>query len=555
MAINRNRISPTIRDMLDRSKPGNTVQRLGLDVTRKKVPADYLELATYIRNDSDKHVFVPDTCFFTAHEIPRKFWDAILSKRVAITTPVRHELEPWSSKPNYNKDMVQWVEAISADGPVVLADGEHWGSDRLLARHYYTTLLSSRKDRAVELAHDFVVTNGHTPSKTELRKLLQINFADRELMMVIKAVESGCNANWWTDEDLVTAALQIAVCSGCSTSILTRDRDVFDQFARLCSLINMDYQAFMFGERFKADPTGFQSLPCPRDSVTEMYFDVENSVLLRKPVRADQFTEWVLPQTYSAVQVSCVLFGGPANEMTMQVLKYDAEAEMDRLMATKGNTLGWNVDLSDDRNCRVTGLPETIDSSREFIFVGKDNWKPGHRTTMRWAELDCYHSIHEVGMYIRNDRNSVVVPINENDSVAELTRKFISALAPFAPPLSSGPHLPLRRLVAASADKIGDAIGARTLAKAFEDLADGLLNGKIPVDADEIDKAVSEVKRTAFEAVSPDFSDAWNTVYEDKILPYISLLFIEGALKTGQEFADVFRAVSYGFEPSGSNAG
>jgi len=434
MGVNRNKISPTIRDLLERSELGIRVQRLGIDVTGKKVPTDYDTLASNFHTDSESHVFVPDTCFFTAHEIPARFWEAILAKRVAITDSVNRELQPWFSNPRCNADVVTQIKGLSSNGPVFPAEGPEWGPHRLLARQYYTTLLSSRKDRAIELVREFTASRGHAPSKDELQQLLQSHFVDRELKTAMKAVERGCDINWWTDEYLVVSALQIAVMTGVSTSIMTRDRDVLDQFARLCALLNMDYQAFMFGQRLTADPSAFPCLPCPKDQVTETFFDVPNSSLLKKPVAAEQFTEWVLPTDYRAVQVSCVLLGGPANELTAQVITYHAEEQMDHLMVTKGRTFGWNVELSGDRNCRVTGLPETIRSNREFIFVGKDRWKPGPGTPMRCAELDCYHAIHEVGTYTRVDRENTMISIHENDSVERLTKQLVAALEPFVPP-------------------------------------------------------------------------------------------------------------------------
>ena len=554
MGVNRNKISPTIRDLLERSEPGIRVQRLGLDVTCKKVATDYETLASNFLTDPESHVFVPDTCFFTAHEIPTRFWEAILAKRVAITDSVNRELQPWLSNPRCNADVVTHIKGLSSNGPVVPAEGPEWGSHRLLTRQYYTTLLSSRKDRAIELVKEFTTRHGHAPSKVEQQQLLQSNFVDRELKTALKAVERGCDISWWTDEYLVASALQIAAMSGVSTSILTRDRDVLDQFARLCALVNMDYQAFMFGERFTADPSEFPCLPCPRDSVIETFFDIPSSALLKKPVAAEQFTEWVLPNDYRPVHVSCVLLGGPANELTAQVITYNAEEQMDQLMVTKGKTLGWNVELSGDRNCRVTGLPETIESNREFIFVGKDRWKPGPGTPMRWAELDCYHAIHEVGKYTRIDRKVALIPVLESDSVEQMAKQFVAALAPFVPARPSGPHSRFCEHVTAWGDEIGDPVGAKCLAKVFAGLADDLLLGAIPIDANEIAKAVTKVTHTAFHMIPPDYLVEWTAIYKERISPYINLVLSNPAPKTRIQYADVFRAVSYGLELSAVKA-
>ena len=83
MPVNRNKITPTIPDMFDRSQVGWALNRLGFDVTRTKVPTDYDSLAHAIGSDPEEHVFLPDTCFFTAHEIPDMFWEALLGKHIA----------------------------------------------------------------------------------------------------------------------------------------------------------------------------------------------------------------------------------------------------------------------------------------------------------------------------------------------------------------------------------------------------------------------------------------------------------------------------------------
>lgn len=175
-----------------------------LHVTNQKISVDYESMAEFIDSYFEDHVFVPDTCFFTAHEIPDRYWKFLMSKRIAITEGVLKELGPWKSKPNYNKDVVPFIAEIeNSDGPpFVQADGPNWGSYWNLAYHYYTTLLTSRKDRVLFLLIDFEEENGRKPTDDELNNLIKELGSDRDVNLLRKAAKSGFNQNWWTDESL-----------------------------------------------------------------------------------------------------------------------------------------------------------------------------------------------------------------------------------------------------------------------------------------------------------------------------------------------------------------
>jgi hypothetical protein len=409
MATNSKNISPTIRHILGQSQVKWVPKRLQFDVTKEKIPTDYRNIADQIRCNLDDHVFVPDTCFFTAHDIPDTFWDSILTKKIAITSSIFEELKPWMQNPKYNRQMVPYVTKSqdSDSSPVVAGDApEAWGRYWTMAMHYYATLLSSRKDMAFDLIAESEARKGRRLTTDEIRRLLQRNYLDRDLKMVLKAVEKGRDANWWTDEKLVTVALQIGILTGQSTSILTRDRDVLEQFERLCVLVNIDYQAYRFGLEFEANRDRFKCIPMPNDALSEEYMVTSESLLVRKPVQPDDFVEWVLPSSFHPVTVSCILFGGPPNEMTVQVISYSGEQEIGGLMRTKGKTLGRSVELPGDLNCHVTGFWNSIPTPRQFVIVGRDRLRsapPG--TTLQWARLDYEHSVTNFGLYNQQPRS------------------------------------------------------------------------------------------------------------------------------------------------------
>lgn len=276
MSINPKKITPTIRDMFDRARLGWAPKRLQFIVPQEKIPSDYCDIAEVIKLDPNDHVFVPDTCFFTAHEIPDHFWDSLLTKRIAITSSVFRELIPWMKSPKYNERMVPLIsksQDLDNPPPVIPADPPAiWGRYWTLALCYYSTLLSSRKDRAFDLIDELERREGRPLKVEESRRLIQQNCSDREIKMVMKALERGRDANWWTDELLVTVALQICIYTGQPTSILTRDRDVLDQFVKLCSLVSKDYQAYQFGRSFGAYRDRFNCVPIPNDEISEAYF-------------------------------------------------------------------------------------------------------------------------------------------------------------------------------------------------------------------------------------------------------------------------------------------
>ena len=129
MSINPRNINTTTRDLLNRVRDGSGVHRLCLHLTQQKQPANYDILARNIASDHQDHVFVPDTCFFTRHEIPDTFWQALMTKRIAITTAVFNELGAWMSSPHYDHKMASYVAAVTGtEGPpIVRADGPELG--------------------------------------------------------------------------------------------------------------------------------------------------------------------------------------------------------------------------------------------------------------------------------------------------------------------------------------------------------------------------------------------------------------------------------------------
>ncbi|MBI2806788.1 MAG: hypothetical protein HYX68_17555 [Planctomycetes bacterium] len=307
------------------------------------------------------------------------------------------ELAGWLMAPCRHSRLWRLVVSARLDrhGPVWIDCPERWPQDHLLGIAYYSNLLAERKRRARDLALQLEQKLSRTPTDDELNGLFQKGWARRDFHVVRSgAKELRTGGNVFTDEHLVVTACAVGLFTGNDTVVLTRDRGVFDQFAKLTSLLTMHYQGMRFAEAYAAYRSSFEITPMPIGNPDiDAFFVAENSFLVRKPVALEQFVDWLLPHESVPVGLHCILLGGEADSFSLDHCFLEAERDMDRIIRMKGRTRGWNTDRIRGRNCHATGFPRGIPNPRHFVAVVQDREIYLPDGTLAFPKLDIAHTV------------------------------------------------------------------------------------------------------------------------------------------------------------------
>lgn len=378
MPAHKRKINPTIRHILESPCLYKTVQRLDLSLTPEILTIDHDDLATILGSWSNQDaMFFTDTCFLNGPELPDAIWDPILASRLVISPYIWREIGEWVEDPYRNKRAAAAIRTATrgdANG-VILDHLVEIDQDMRDGREYYVTLLGYRKSRVRDLMQNFEMQRGRKPDDTELTRLFNQNSQPKDYQLLRKGKEDieRCS-HFFSDEDLIVTAGIAAISDGSHTVILTRDKDVLEQFSKFVRLITPQYSAMLFAEKFAAEQAAFVRHPLPVGVPTiECYFDTAETFLVQKPVdNPDQFMGWVLPREYQQVRFSCILLGGNHPELKFSMISFNAERDMQRLMQTKGKTFGLNTDRLNGRNCHVTGYPIGIPDPRKYVVIGRD---------------------------------------------------------------------------------------------------------------------------------------------------------------------------------------
>lgn len=274
-----------------------------------------------------------------------------------------------------------------------LDEDANWGVPCGVFRSWYVNVLAEKKRRAQSCFDEFVKSHGRPHTSEEINRLFQKLGKERDFHIYRKGhSEISAGKNVFTDEELVATAAMVTLSAGRNTTILTRDHDVLEQFYKLTGLLTIHFQAALFAKRWVEAPNLFQSQPMPDSDELQHYFNVENSMLIRKPVQPDFFLTWLLPSHADFLRMQCVLFAGQNDAMTITPLTYICEKRMIKLVEAKGNSLGLHTDLLNGRNCHVTGFPVGIDDPRQFVIVCKDHVLEAPDSPYRFPLLDLTHA-------------------------------------------------------------------------------------------------------------------------------------------------------------------
>lgn len=268
-------------------------------------------------------------------------WPALLDRErgVYVVPGVRIELEPWRKR---NPSFVGSTAVEENRPPLEFLDLPPEGSERK-ALVYYTSLLLQRRHAFRYYAANFERIERRVPDTAEVVAGVQKLYGPRALLMAYKNGTVVVPDRRATDEYLVCAAAIHGLKTGEPTIVLTRDKDVFEQFYKLWWVLDTQYRSMLMADAYASDPLRYPHLPIPQTMVTsnQFHFDEDAFLLEFGGMRMDEF----LPKHHTFVSQECWLLTSSVTR-----LMFGAEREMQRLWEIKGETGGLVSDRLSGRN-------------------------------------------------------------------------------------------------------------------------------------------------------------------------------------------------------------
>lgn len=342
----------------------------------EKRQISYSGLANSIRLSAlPSTTFFLDTCFINAHQVPNDVWNSLDSHHTILSPGVLLELREWLDGPFRNGCFHERVRATMAGKPssVQLLDTSHYSSVVQSAAKYYVRLLCVRKALGAIEKQRFTAEHGREPSDDELANRCRRIVGDRGWPLAEKGMSEGTRINFGTDEELVVWAVLFAVLTGHETVILTRDRDVLEQFYKMVYLLDTHYRSCLIARELERNPQGFDDVQIHASDDARFLWEIveeKDARLLEMPYRFDQI---VLPTHFRPVSVQCWLLGGDPCRMSFARLPFLAEREMECVIYAKGATNGLNTALLNGLNCHRCFAPYIHSIPAAWFLVGRDH--------------------------------------------------------------------------------------------------------------------------------------------------------------------------------------
>lgn len=333
-------------------------------------------------------VYFLDTCFLTDHDIPEVFWDALRTRRVAITPGILHELRGWISSPSCNqcfhKDVVAALRRESRC--VDLIQPVFFDFNMRETVTYYTRLLGLRKHYPCMVRKTFEEL-GEPFTDEDVERVCRKDLQDRGWRMAKKAMADYGKPNLLADEELVAWAILYAIATGRETTILTRDSDVMEQFYKAIYLLDTHYRGMLIADHYSLHPWTFEhrTLSDEERRWMSMAFRGDDDTLIRLP---RDYESTLLPPTVLSVMVYCWLFRGRPPEIHIDGLTFGAETAMARLLDVKAITRGLNTNLLQGRNCHVCVAPKHQHIYGGWGIISDDVQQEWQGTKISVADMD-----------------------------------------------------------------------------------------------------------------------------------------------------------------------
>jgi hypothetical protein len=354
------------------------IPRLGCGLPSEKLDVSTTQLAAILRTfPQPQAIIFPDTNFFS-RKIDKSIWDAVLTRRVAITPLVWQELQPWLKNPHYNHEIRDVVlearESFDAsqrcsdhlirnpgNAPLhqriifldVSDDFTKYGYD------HYLSMLKVRKLVGREIDAELRAKHGQSYTKSQFNAACQQRFGERGFRVAKDALDKIDSPTFFADEQLIVMAAQTAVLSGQETFLLTWDTGVQEQYFKLHHLLIGDWCACCAGYAADAFP---ETLPLRRTVVPpDRRDDPTNPVcgdeIITAMISQKDFQSEILVQDFSPVCTYCLLIGGDSNGLKVSEFAFCLEGQLTTVLEVKSLTNGQNTPSHGSRNCHVSGGP------------------------------------------------------------------------------------------------------------------------------------------------------------------------------------------------------
>jgi hypothetical protein len=337
----------------------------------------------------DTVFFVDANIFFNDSHAPA--WDALLQRRVAVTPRVLGELtQSWTTKPSANKHIhrvvTEWLDkktspvfelfTLNPQDPIVSGFFP-----------YYMRLLVVRKRLWGIAEEQLRGVLGQAPSESQIHGYLCKHFGQRGQVLAKKGRTGTGDPAPVADEEMVLLAFVHALCCGTETVILSGDKDIEDQVYKLQWLLDTQYRAMLFAERWVK---GDISLPVRPLDVTApelaKAFCGSDAVIIEG--RSPSLSE-VLPEAFTPSLLYNWLVTGPAENMRFYSLAVCLEQEMRRLLWMKATTNGCNTNVLDGRNSHVWQRPLPLPDGC-VVFARDVRYRVGDSDV---PALDVHHAL------------------------------------------------------------------------------------------------------------------------------------------------------------------
>lgn len=359
------------------------------------------------RGQLSSRFLFPDTGFITT-KIQEQFWEFPSNTTIAFSQMTVAELSGWIEHPIHNVHLHNWLprafeqcaSSESMNGPLmrattlgVICGSLHQFNVAVLTRalmqsygyEHYVSLLSVRKRVGIRVANELSTEMQREPTDEEVRNRLHHICHPRVSPIAFKGWKDRGKRNYMADEELVVSAVVNASMTGQTTTILTRDTDVFEQFTKLCEMVTADYKCFRFGEVRFYNPDGMPmgEIPIPPTSMKEHGFlgeSVENIVM------PDYEADRLPPYEHDPVHCFCVLVGNTCEDPKVSIAGYCLETEMSGLLLTKGRSNGKNTPHFGDMNV-VIGSMNTANKIDVMFALGQERMVDYEGVTVSWNDL------------------------------------------------------------------------------------------------------------------------------------------------------------------------
>jgi hypothetical protein len=368
-------------------------------------------------------IYFPDTNFFSK-EIGRLVWEALLTRRIAITPLIHQEIQPWLQTPFHNHDMRNAVLEAEQHGPDGWLDRLLEGcpraeqSQRIIfpqltnaffdhGYQHYHNLLTIRRLIGLEIADEMQRQTGQPPSQEALMKEMMIRLGDRGFRVAKEAVEEGVSPTFLADEQMLLMAALTAVCSGQPTVILTRDTAIQEQFRKLWHLMNSDYVAHWCGEWASSGANIAEFKRFEGDEV-EYDFCLGNEISVLSAYK-DGFEQAVLPQDFQPAICACLVVGGEPTKMVVSPDVYCAEREMAGFLQTKARSGGKNSERFGDLDCVVSCDNKLVDG-KVIMMLFLLQPRIVECCSMRVSFMDRHAALMTSELVIRFQKSDIILP-------------------------------------------------------------------------------------------------------------------------------------------------